>query len=243
MLENNRKFWEKSWEKHITNYVNFFPRTGIFIKNYFKNVKSILEIAGGSCRDCRYLARNGYKVVCTDFEKNVIFLLKKTFPNDKVIYSIQDAFFLSFKDNSFDLVFHNGFFVYFRNNEDIYKLLREQERIAKRYIVFFVHNQKNNELLKLFTEKSKVDSLYDIRFFSIDELLEIIKSSKIKYKSIKFKKFGGIGDIGYKAKIKGILPNILYPLREIVVPKLYQFQSWKHTEKICCIIELDKQKK
>ena len=103
MLDNTEKFWEKSWIEHIDDYLNAIPRAGILIENYFKDVDSVLEIAGGSCRDSRYLANNGFKATGSDFdEKTLQYLREKRFTNDRLNYSKEDAFNLTFQDNSFD---------------------------------------------------------------------------------------------------------------------------------------------
>ena len=38
--------------------------------------------------------------------------------------------------------------------------------------------------------------------------------------------------------IKGI-PNLMFPVAKYVVPRLYDSQSWKDTERIACIVELE----
>lgn len=241
MLDNTEKFWEKSWIEHIDDYLNAIPRAGILIENYFKDVDSVLEIAGGSCRDSRYLASNGFKATGSDFdEKTLQYLREKRFTNDRLNYSKEDAFNLTFQDNSFDLVFHNGFFIYFYENSSLNKMLKEQERVSRRYIVIFVHNIENKNLIKDFQEKSKKDDLYKIRFFDKNEIIDIIEDSGIKYKSIKVVKFGGIFDRFYNKRLKKIIPNIFYPFRKSLIPKLYQFQKWENTERVCCVVELDK---
>lgn len=240
MLENTKKFWEESWRKHIEDYLNTTPRAGIFLANYFKNINSVLEIACGSCRDSRYLANNGFDATGSDFDEKTLQYLQKKFPGDKLKYSQEDAFNLSFLDNSFDLVFHNGFFIYFDDNNSLYQMLKEQERVSKKYIVFFVHNRANQTLVNNFKEKSREDDLYKIRFFDRDEIVEVIKNSGINFKNITIKKFGGIFDLFYNKKVKKVIPNLLYPIRKMIVPRLYQLQKWENTERICCIIELDK---
>ena len=242
MLNNTKNFWEKSWQNYLDEYLKKPPRAGVFLRQYFKNkVNTVLEIAGGSCRDSRYLANNGFDATGSDLdEKTINYLRTEKFPNDKLNYSVEDAFNLSFQDNFFDLVFHNGFFIYFDDNNQIIDMLKEQERVSKKYIVIFVHNKKNKKLIEIFKEKSKYDDLYKIRFFGKDEIVKIVKNSGIKYKKINILKFGGIFDAFYKKRLKKIIPNILYSVREQVIPKLYQFQKWENTERICCIIELDK---
>jgi len=51
-------FWSDAWVRHIESYLAAPPRCGIWLMtNYGKN-HSILECAGGSCRDSRYLFQN-----------------------------------------------------------------------------------------------------------------------------------------------------------------------------------------
>jgi len=239
VINNSKKFWQESWKQHIEEYLTTTPRAGIFIQNYFRDIKSVLEIAGGSCRDSRYLACHGYEATGSDFDEKTLNYLQRRFSNDKLKYSKQDAFHLSFKENSFDLIFHNGFFIYF-DNEKIFQMLKEQERISKKYIVIFVHNIENRELVDNFVKKSKEDDLYNIRFFNEYEIEKIVQDSGVKYKNIQILKFGGFVDAFYRKKLKKIIPNIMYPLSKFFIPKLYQLQIWENTERICCIIELDK---
>jgi len=170
MLDNTEKFWEKSW-----------------IEKYFKDLDSVLEIAGGSCRDSGYLSSSGFKATGSDFdEKTLQYIQEERFPNERLNYLKEDAFNLTFK------------------------------------------------------EKSKNDDLYKIRFFDKNEIINIIEDSDIKYKSIKVIKFGGIFDRFYNKRLKKVVPNIFYPFRKSLIPKLYQLQKWKNTERVCCIVELNK---
>jgi len=240
MLNTTQEFWKKSWIKYIESYLNTTPRAGIFIQNYFKNINSVLEIAGGSCRDSRYLANHGFDATGSDFDGNTLkYLQTERFPKDKLKYSEEDAFSLTFSDNSFDLIFHNGFFIYF-NNQQIINMLKEQARVSRKFIVVFIHNVNNSQLIKTFHEKGKEDDLYKIRFFDKNELSIILKKSEIDYKNIKVMKFGGKSDAFYNKTLKKAIPNILYFFRKWLIPKLYQFQKWENTERVCCIIELNK---
>jgi len=240
MINNTKKFWQESWIQHIESYLKAIPRAGIFISNYFTTSKKVLEIAGGSCRDSRYLANSGFDATGSDFDENTLtYLQEERFPNDKLNYSREDAFGFTFEDSSFDLVFHNGFFIYF-NNQEINNMLKEQERVSKKYIVMFVHNVENKTLVKTFDEKSKKDDLYKIRFFDKYEIEQIIKKSGIDYKNIKILKFGGFFDVFYKKFLKNKIPNILYPISRYIIPKMYQFQKWENTERICCVVEINK---
>jgi len=48
----------------------------------------------------------------------------------------------------------------------------------------------------------------------------------IGYDSLKILKFGGLIDSLYNKMVKRIIPNISYPFRDNIIPKLYQLQSW-----------------
>jgi hypothetical protein len=239
MLMNSKDFWTASWERHLQSYFSAAPRTGIYLKHTFENkVHSIIEIACGSSRDSIYLSNAGYDVIASDFDKITLDKLARKNSDKNLIYQCADAFNLPFENDSFDLVFHNGFFICFDDDEKIVKLLLEQERISSNFIVFFVHNILNNKLSSNFKKLAKHDPLYDVRFFSSEEMIEIIKRSNIAVKKIEIKKFGGPADILNQKSIYRIIPNILYPLREKLIPKLYQYQRWEDTERIVCIIEL-----
>jgi SAM-dependent methyltransferase len=236
----NKLEWKEKWRGLLNRYLGGTPRLGIFIHKYINNIDKCLEVACGSSNDSIYLARKGFAVTASDFEDNVIKTLQQKIKVDNLVYIIADAFNLPFFENSYDLVFHNGFFVLFQDNLNICKLLLEQERISKKYIIVVTHNKENTIYFNRFKELAKSESLYDIRFFTPAELKNIIKKSGIKYKSIKLLKFGGISDVFYKTKLKKIIPNIFYPFRNSIVPKLYQLQSWQKTVRIACLIELKK---
>lgn len=232
--------WFKIWEKHLDQYLKAPPRTGIFIHNYFNSIKSCLELACGSGRDSIFLAKKNVKVTASDSENRVIMDLKKRFIFKNLYYHQVDAFCSPFNDNSFVLVFHNGFFIYFNDNNDLCKLLLEQERISQRYILIVVHNKLNKDLVTNFSRLASNDKIYDIRFFEPDELINIVHMSGVRINKIRILKFGGFFDILYSKWLKRFIPNLFYPMRYFIVPKLYQYQSWEYTERIACIIDLKK---
>lgn len=236
----NQDNWYHNWQIHLEQYLQAPPRTGIYIHEYYPSIRSSLEIACGSSRDSIYLAKKGVEATASDYEGRLIQDLKDRFSYPNLKYQQADAFCLPFENDSFDIVFHNGFFVLFNNNDDIKSMLVEQARVSRRYIVFFVHNKLNSALVKNFKELALSDSIYDIRFFEPNEIESIVKESAITPRSIKILKFGGQYDIFFSKRIKGILPNIVYPFRTRIIPRIYQYQSWKRTERVACHIELNK---
>ena len=241
---NKPHFWEESWHTHLESYLKANPRNGIFIKYLLGNqINSAIEIACGSSRDSIYLAMEGYKSTATDFDAKTITYLTEKFENvENLDYQTANAFNLPFDDSSFDLVYHNGFFVCLDNNEDLFRLLKEQERVAKKYIWILVHNQLNRKMVSQFEKLSQADKLYNIRFFTPNELEQLVYDSCIKLKQMKILKFGSSGKLGVdywssKFPMKNLLSK---EMLENIAPKMYQSQSWEQTERVACLIELDK---
>ena len=241
-IEEN--YWSHTWIKHIKTYMKAPPRCGIWLKSRFqlKN-RSILECAGGSCRDARYLYDHGFQAQGSDFDRKTIKYLMHEFPDSKCLISRQDAFSMTFSNNSFDLIFHNGFWVLFDDTTTIVKLLEEQIRVAQEYAVILVHNADNKRLIKNFNHKGKSDNLYNIKFFNRKELHTIIKQANITFQSVSIEKFGGVVDrlYGIEKRFSNVIPQlrpIMHPLVQWVVPKLYRFLPWSEVERIALILRI-----
>ena len=231
----DRNDWAESWKKHLSEYSSGIPRTGIFIKSYVKGIKTSLELGCGSARDSIMLALKGIDVTASDYEPSLIEALKEMHKDKNVVFSVVDAFDTKFKPDFFDLVFHNGLYVLFNDNE-IVSMLKEHARISAKYLLILVHNGKNLQQKKLFAKKAETDPVFNIKFFEIENLKKLLQLSDLHYKKVEFYKFGGKADIFFSKKLKGV-PNILYPIREKIIPKLYQLQTWKKTERIALLIK------
>lgn len=230
-------YWSDAWRRHIDRYLSAPPRTGYWIARRFSNELSFLEIAGGSCRDSRYLSSLGRRGVGSDFDENTLAYVRSRFPESSLVLRKEDAFALSFPDKSFDISFSNGFWILFSDDDQLVKLLREQARVTRKHIIIIVHNGDNEKLVQTFAKKATTDSLYDIRFFRRDEVASIVRKSGLDVRSIDLCKFGGPMDRLYRPKLKG-LPNPLRRIAPFVVPRLYELQSWPTVERIACVLTL-----
>jgi SAM-dependent methyltransferase len=229
--------WKESWFKNLELYLSKPPRTANFILSLInRDVKTILELGAGSCRDSLMLSRAGFDVIASDFEPATVELLKNRFKEEKIKIEIIDTFKINKENKSIDLIFHNGLFVLF-SNQQIVNALIEQSRVAKRYILFLVHNSGNNTLINQYTVNKDKDRIYEIRFFSKKEINNLILESGIKVKKVKYLKFGGVADTFYDQTIKGI-KNPFYFIAERLAPLFYRFQRMDKTERIACLIEL-----
>lgn len=230
-------FWNNSWEQHIEQYLAAPPRAGYWVERTLGLRGSILELAGGSCRDSRYLAERGMDSTGSDFDERTINILRKRFPDSPHQLRREDAFSLSFGDKTFDTTFSNGFWIYFSDNEDIKRLCVEQARVTKRWLIVLAHNALNSRLVRTFDELKGTDDLYDIRFFKPQELVDAIGASGVPHKSIRIRKFGGPLDVLYSKKLKGV-PNPFHNAAPHFVPSAYSLQPWSLVERVACIVEL-----
>lgn len=231
------QYWAEAWQRHLETYLGGPPRAGYWLEQRFGKDGSVLELAGGSCRDSRWLADRGADAIGSDFDEKTLDYLRDRFPQSSLKLRREDSFALSLDDKSVDLSFSNGFWICFDDDERLLKLMREQARVTRKWMIALVHNRGNDRLLRKFARLSKQDSLYDVRFFSPDELTRLIDASGIAYKSISYEKFGGPADVLFNRRPKGIW-NPFARIARRVSPRLYRLQPWRRTERIACIVEL-----
>lgn len=119
---------------------NTFFHLPMFELIYKENPKKILEIGSGSGTMAIFLSYLGFDVISLDNDKKILFDAKRVTKkfNGRVKFTFGNAFKLPFREKSFDVIFHQGLFEHFLD-EDIFRLLDEQLRVAK-IVVFSVPN-------------------------------------------------------------------------------------------------------
>ena len=234
----DEKFWIDQWQRKLSRYQAAPARTGLFIEHLFTNtVDTVLELGAGSCRDSVHLAKRGYRCMASDFSKETIRSLKSQLAVPGLRFSFDDARNLSFETDEFDLVFHNGLIVCFDNDDDIIAILREQRRVAKSKLLIIAHNGSNRRLVRQFTQLGENDCLYRIRFFTCEEITDLLRRAGVTYRRLRMLKFGGPADALYGDKIKGV-PNPFTWAAPSLSPRLYALQPWSRTERIAALVEL-----
>lgn len=175
------KDWDEKWNTIFDHY-QLDTRHAEYINALIEeNENHILEIGAGSFRDMARLNKLDVDCHGVDFSIDSVNLAKKLFPKIEDKIHCMDAFNLQFKEEEFDLTYHNGFWVLF-SDEQILKLANEQAKITKRRLIATVHNAHNINFFNYFEKMKAIDPLYNIRFFMVDEIVELMKkiSNKIK---------------------------------------------------------------
>ena len=188
-LINTSKQWDSIASRHIEAFFTLYPKFGAKIKEILEKYeikpRRILEIAAFSAKDSRYLASAfpACEFYAIDFSQEATRRATKvnTELEVKNLHILRaNAFNLPFKDSSFDISFHSGFYTYVRDNSDLSKLFEEQKRVTKNLIVISGYNKYTPyALLYWYLANIKRDPWYKIRRYSVKELNAIFANEKI----------------------------------------------------------------
>ena len=135
MKESRREHWDSFWtEKNKLDEV--YSNSDRIIRNFKKisslKGKKVLEIGAGTGRDSFPFVDEGAFVYQLDYSIPSLKLIKQFASDENLEVEIigGDTFKLPFKDESFDIVFHQGLLEHFRKPEAV-NLLKENIRILK----------------------------------------------------------------------------------------------------------------
>jgi len=227
-----KESWDEKWIQ-IFNHYQQDLRHAYYVRAILNsNEKKIVEMGAGSFRDMGKLNELGIDCFGFDYSKQAVIMAKNQFPSLAHKISQQDAFNTSYKDNSFDLSFHNGFWVCFSDNNDIINLIKEQARITKYRIVATVHNAHNKSFVEYFNKLKENDPLYSIRFFEVDEISELMKSVSKKVQVIPV----GKGKKYYEDDLINLGLNDAKYLRKSF--EYHKMNLLDNSERLLCIGEL-----
>lgn len=226
-------FWEDAWVRHLEQYLSTPPRAGLWLAARFPLAAwRVLELAGGSCRDSRYLAEQGVAAIGSDFDQKTLDYLARRYPASPLVLQREDASALSLADGAVDLSMHNGFWVLFGDDAKLVQLLREQARVTRRVLVALVHNADNPRVVAAFARKAQADPLYDIRFFRRGELPALVAAAGLRPRAVRLEKFGGPVD-----RLLA-LPGAAGRAARWAVPRLYRWLPWRWVERVALVVEL-----
>jgi hypothetical protein len=170
---SDSKDWSQKWGEIFDRYQTDLRNACYVHAVLDAQDRHVLEIGAGSFRDVAELRRRAIDCVGIDFSSESVFQAKRFFSDFANCFHQMNAFHLGFSDKSFDVSYHNGFWVLF-SDENIRLLLREQLRVTRSKLIATVHNAHNQDFVKYFDEKKQIDPLFDIRFFEVDELVALM---------------------------------------------------------------------
>ena len=134
--ESSREHWETLWREkkdvqHVYSNENRILRQLLRVCDL--RGKSVLEVGAGTGRDSFPLIEYGAKVVQLDYSVNSLQILKSLSEELHVQSNIVggDTFQLPFRDETFDIVFHQGLLEHFHHPQPE-ALLKENIRVLKR---------------------------------------------------------------------------------------------------------------
>lgn len=132
---SHRFHWETFWSEK-QDVAEVYSNADRIVRNLAAVLdlkgKSVLEVGAGTGRDSFPLAERGASVVQLDYAEQSLRILKKLADESGLPVAIVagDAFRLPFRDNTFDVVFHQGLLEHFRPPQ-AEALLRENIRVLK----------------------------------------------------------------------------------------------------------------
>jgi ubiquinone/menaquinone biosynthesis C-methylase UbiE len=137
-------FWETHWKDAKNKAVVHKELVRVILDSLDISGRRILEVGAGLGGDIMYLVNKGAKGTVVDFSKTSLSRIEKLAKEKQVPIEIirSNARTLPFKDETFDLVFHQGLLEHFTNSLPI---LKEQKRVLKRrgYILVDVPHKYN----------------------------------------------------------------------------------------------------
>jgi hypothetical protein len=220
-------WWENAWNRHYRKYVSRPARQAYYLYCILPSgVSHILEIAAGSFRDTAKLNQWGFKCIGTDFSTKAVELARETYSRWADNFLVCDATRLPFASQSFDVSFHNGLFACFHEDNLIHSVIKEQLRVSKKMIVCTVHNAHNEHLRRQFESKSSTDDLYAIRFFTREEITNILSPS---CKQVKLYPFGSL----WGNRVIKLFPN--RHLVRLFYRLTYRHWDWTKCERIMAV--------
>ncbi len=193
MKTNSLKFWNKAskfYAKYMNKNVGAYLYFTKVLQNYLNKEMQVLELGCGTGELSVLVADNLQNLIATDFSEGMIRACKNKNLKSNIIFKVEDACNLSFKDNSFDAVLIANV-LHIVSDMDL--VLSEIRRVLKKNgIVFapiFVYNEQKFNLSMWFLEKlgfktyHKFSSVEYVKYLE-DKGYDIIYKETIKAKPL-----------------------------------------------------------
>lgn len=136
MKESHRSNWDKFWVDK-KEFREVYSNSDRVVRNLIKVMdvrgKRILEVGAGTGRDSLPLIERGAQIFQLDYSEPALNIMKRIADENQIHVNIVggDTFCLPFRDETFDVVFHQGLLEHFRPAQ-AEALLKENIRVLKK---------------------------------------------------------------------------------------------------------------
>ena len=130
--------WDRKWTGIFDHYQRDLRHAHYMRALLERGERTMLELAAGSFRDMAALRRMGLDCSGMDFSEESVARARVRFPGYAEHIHQMSAFDMSFEDDSFDVTYHNGFWVLFKDEESA--RLHGTARITRSRMVATVPN-------------------------------------------------------------------------------------------------------
>ncbi|WP_302826659.1 class I SAM-dependent methyltransferase [Anaerofustis stercorihominis] len=182
--KSNKKFWERTAKLYT-----YFQEKGneelyktIYekIKPFFNKEQCVLELACGTGQLTRLLSDETDSWTATDFSEKMVYETEKRLNNQNVIYEVQDATALGYKDDVFDVVLiANALHIMPNPNKALDEIKRVLKTDGLLIAPTFVYDGKVNKIRLWFMEKAGFKTFHK---WKSQEYMNFIEDNGFKIK-------------------------------------------------------------
>lgn len=182
--ESRREHWETLWQEKKKVVQQVYSNEDRILRQLLHvcdlQGKRVLEVGAGTGRDSFALIEHGAEIVQLDYSVNSLQILKGLSEELHVQTSIVggDTFQLPFRDETFDVVFHQGLLEHFRHPQ-AESLLKENIRVLKRGGYLLVDVPQRYHLYTILKHAQMALNIWFAgweRSFSTPELTRLLRS-------------------------------------------------------------------
>jgi len=207
-IKNTAKNWATIWNKKNNLPIVHKELIEAISKTTETKNKKVLEIGAGLGGDLVYLAKLGGICTAIDISKTSLKKIKQLAKKNNVqIKTVKcDAKKLTFGEETFDIIFHQGFLEHFKNP---ILLIKEQKRVLKKGGILLIDVPQRHNAYTIYKLWKRIKKEWQIPWeteYTKKYLLKMLEDAELKPKLIYYR---SIFPPGIKKIMKGEVPKRL----------------------------------
>ena len=226
---SGRKHWDDFW-KRDRDLDEIYDNDGRIPEEILRRMDIrnaiVMEVGAATARDSVILAENGAVSVALDYSHEALRLAREAAERANVLLLLVcgDALALPFKENSIDLVFHQGVLEHFR---DPMPLLRENVRVVKEGGIVLVDVPQTIHIYTLIKKTLIAMNAWFAGWetqFTPGQLAELLREAGLKPEHAYGRFFSP--SLAYRILRELLMkPGIRMPLRPVLLPPVHRLRS------------------